>query len=168
MMKGVCGPTTSLNSTSSGQVTQDKEPPPPALQPRRGALTDRGSAPLGGLRPVASSLLLAISLLFPVLIGYPCHDWLRSAPYPAVSESPSSPASCAVVGRSGDAVTSAPHRSAIGRGGVTAMWRVLRRAVAVGRRGTAVLQGRCCRLSAWGHCQPLPRTGRLHTEPAVR
>eukprot|EP00076_Gallus_gallus_P009104 XP_004939224.1 isopentenyl-diphosphate Delta-isomerase 1 isoform X2 [Gallus gallus] len=48
------------------------------------------------------------------------------------------------------------------------MWRVLRRAVAVGRRGTAVLQGRCCRLSAWGHCQPLPRTGRLHTEPAVR
>lgn len=49
-----------------------------------------------------------------------------------------------------------------------AMWRVLRRAVAVGRRGTAVLQGRCCRLSAWGHRQPLLRTGRLHTEPAVR
>ncbi|XP_031471847.1 isopentenyl-diphosphate Delta-isomerase 1 isoform X2 [Phasianus colchicus] len=48
------------------------------------------------------------------------------------------------------------------------MWRVLRRAVAVGRRGTAVLQGRCCRLSAWGHREALPPAARLRSEPAVR
>ncbi|XP_021241428.1 isopentenyl-diphosphate Delta-isomerase 1 isoform X1 [Numida meleagris] len=46
------------------------------------------------------------------------------------------------------------------------MWRVLRRAVAVGRRGAAVLQGRCCRLGAWGRREPLPRAALLHSEPA--
>ncbi|XP_072186268.1 isopentenyl-diphosphate Delta-isomerase 1 isoform X2 [Excalfactoria chinensis] len=51
---------------------------------------------------------------------------------------------------------------------MTAMWRVLRRAVAVGRCGTAVLQGRCCRLSAWGRRQTLPSAGRLYSERAVR
>ncbi|XP_075000211.1 isopentenyl-diphosphate Delta-isomerase 1 isoform X1 [Calonectris borealis] len=35
------------------------------------------------------------------------------------------------------------------------MWRVLRRAVAVGRRGAAVPQGRCCRRGVWGRRQPL-------------
>ncbi|XP_021241429.1 isopentenyl-diphosphate Delta-isomerase 1 isoform X2 [Numida meleagris] len=48
------------------------------------------------------------------------------------------------------------------------MWRVLRRAVAVGRRGAAVLQGRCCRLGAWGRREPLPRAALLHSEPAGR
>ncbi|XP_015708583.1 isopentenyl-diphosphate Delta-isomerase 1 isoform X2 [Coturnix japonica] len=51
---------------------------------------------------------------------------------------------------------------------MTAVWCVLRRAGAVGWSGTAGLQGRCCRLSAWGHPEPLPAAGRLCLEPAVR
>ncbi|KAM6280988.1 isopentenyl-diphosphate Delta-isomerase 1 isoform 4-T4 [Porphyrio hochstetteri] len=35
------------------------------------------------------------------------------------------------------------------------MWRVLRRALAVGSRGAAVPQGRCCRRRVWGCRQPL-------------
>lgn len=98
----------------------------------------------------------------------PCRHWLCSTPYSAVSESPSSRRFSSAVGRSGDPVTSAPGRSAIGGGGVTAMWRVVRRAVAAGRRGPAVLRGRCCRLSARGHREAPPPAARLRSEPAVR